>query len=468
MNRSKYRDLSKNTILFTISSFGSKIISFLLVPLYTHVLSTNDYGTADLISSSVSLLIPLLTLNIQDAVLRFALDDKTDKKKVISVGIKHNILGSGILLVLLYFLVKASILKLDKEYIYFLFLSFFFGGLYNSFSMYVRAKNKVYILAISGIVNTLIACVFNIVFLVIFKLGILGYLIANVSGTAVGVLIMFLGGEIYKDLKFDKNKSLNKEMIMYSLPLVLNSIAWWINNASDKYILTLFCGIAANGIFSVAYKIPTILSTITGVFYNAWSVSAITEFDKDDSDGFIGNIYTLYSGVSIISCSLILIFNYPLAKLLYAKDFFEAWKYVPFLLLGATFNGIALFEGCIFTAVKKTKAVFKTTLVGAGINTLANVVLIMWIGPIGAAIATMVGYFSIWTVRTIQVQKIVSMKVCWKSQILSIFLLTLQTVVAIYKNGEIFQIACFVLILFFFKKNLIVFWNKIKLTIKKK
>ena len=72
--KNKYRDLSKNTILFTINSFGSKIISFLLVPLYTYVLSTSDYGTADLVTSTVSLLVPVLTLNVQDAVLRFSLE----------------------------------------------------------------------------------------------------------------------------------------------------------------------------------------------------------------------------------------------------------------------------------------------------------------------------------------------------------------------------------------------------------
>ena len=89
----KYWDLSKNTILFTINSFGSKLISFLLVPLYTYVLSTNDYGTADLITSTVQLLVPVLTLNIQDAVLRFSLDKEYDKRAVISVGIKHNFIG---------------------------------------------------------------------------------------------------------------------------------------------------------------------------------------------------------------------------------------------------------------------------------------------------------------------------------------------------------------------------------------
>lgn len=445
----KYRDLSKNTILFTINSFGSKLISFLLVPLYTYVLSTNVYGTADLITSTVQLLVPVLTLNIQDAVLRFSLDKEYDKRAVISVGIKHNFIGLILLLFGIIAVRGLRVLSLDNIYIYFLIMSFILNGLHNSFSMYLKANDKVYVLVISGIINTLITCVLNILLLVTFKNGITGYLIANVAGIFIAVCIMLICGGIYKEFRFKTEKKLSQAMIGYALPLVMNSVAWWINNASDKYILTFFCGIAVNGIFSVAYKIPTILSTIQGVFYNSWSVSAITEFDENDSDGFMGTMYTLYSCMSILGCSGIMLLNYPLARILYAKGFFEAWYYVPLLLLGATFNGIALFEGCMFTAVKKTKEVFRTTLIGAVVNTITNIVFIWLIGPLGAAIATMLGYFTVWLMRTIHLRGIVKMKVNWKTQILITIILFIQSVVALKQGMEAIQAICLVLIFVF-------------------
>ena len=72
---------------------------------------------------------------------------------------------------------------------------------------------------------------------------------------------MFLFGNVWKDLKRGKwNKTVAKAMFAYGIPLVANSIAWWINNASDRYILTFFCGTALNGVYSVSYKIPSILS----------------------------------------------------------------------------------------------------------------------------------------------------------------------------------------------------------------
>lgn len=465
---SKYGALSKNTLLFTINSFGSKLITFLLVPLYTNVLSTDDYGTADLMTSTAQLLIPLLTLNIQDAVLRFSLDKTKDPKKIISVGCTINSIAMCLLGAVLFLLSYFDILSFGKEYIIFLFFSFAFGGIQNSLQMYMKAVDNVKVLVYSGVSSTLFSCVSNLLLLLVFKIGILGYLISNLVGHFVAIFIMFFFGKIYSDVRFTTDTKLIKEMFIYSAPLAINSVAWWINTASDKYIITFFCGAAINGIYSVAYKIPTILSTFQTIFYNAWSVSAITEFDKDDKDGFIGNIYSLYMCVSTVGCSVILIINKLLASILYAKDFYEAWRCVPFLLLGVAFNGIALFEGCLFTAVKKTKDVSKTTLVGAIVNTIANFALIPFFSSIGAAFATMIGYFTVWLVRTFSLQKIIRMKVNWVKQAICIAILAVQVFLALTPNTItlLAQIVCLVLLVSLqymsIKKVVRRLWAKIK------
>lgn len=447
--KSKYRDLSKNTLLFTISSFGSKIISFLLVPLYTYVLSTTDYGTVDLMTTTVQLLIPILTINIQDAVLRFSLDEECDEKEVIGEALKIIAISSVLLAAVLIIVDKNNILRMDDQYLYFLFLSFVFGTTNNCFSMYLRARNKVWILTIGGLMNTILTCGLNIVLLLCMKMGVTGYLVANVAGTGIAIVFMLFAGNIYKEAKFRNTNHLLKVMIPYSLPLVVNSLAWWLNNASDRYILTFFCGAAINGIYAVAYKIPTILSTVQTVFYNAWSISAIIEFDKDDKDGFIGNVYTMYSSASYLGCTVLLICNIFIARILYSNDFFVAWKYVPFILVGTVFNGIALFEGCIFTAVKKTRDVSITTIMGALVNTFLNFALIPVFGATGAALATMVGYCSIWIVRTIQLRKIVRMKVNWRIQIASSILLIIQAVLSMTDHFYWIQIipTCILLII---------------------
>jgi O-antigen/teichoic acid export membrane protein len=437
----KIKDLSKNTILFTISSFGSRILSFFLVPLYTYVLSTSEYGTVDLINTTVQLLIPILTLNIQDAVLRFSLDDEYSPYDVIDVDGKVIAISSGVLVLALFVLWALGIITITPNYIIFLFVLFISGAINNNLSMYLKARDRVRLLAFWGIINMAITCVFNIVLLLVMKLGVNGYLISFVSGTIVADIGMIITGGVFHDIKRGKwSTNIVRSILIYSAPLIANSIGWWINNASDRYILTFFCGTALNGIYAVSYKIPSILSAVQSVFYNAWSVSAITEFDKDDSDGFIGNVYTAYSSMSILACSCIMVLNIFIAKILYSKDFFSAWHYIPFLLVGTAFNGLGLFNGCIYTAAKKTKDVSITTIIGATINTALNFILIPFYGAYGAAFATMVGYFFIWLIRLVRMRNIIVMKVNWKNNIMLMVILFLQCVFATATGNFVLQI----------------------------
>ena len=437
----KIKDLSKNTLLFTISSFGTKIVAFFLVPLYTYVLTTSEYGILDLLTTTVQLLIPIFTLNIQDAVLRFSLDKDYRPEDVISVGFKVIGLSSialGIVLGIMYY---AGLISLGGNYFLFVYISYISGTVNNSLSMYLKAKDKVRILAIWGIINTCVTCGLNVLLLIVLSLGVNGYIAAYVSGTIVADIGMFITGKVYQDFRWKvKSADICRTMLFYSIPLVANTIGWWINQASDRYILSFFCGTAVNGIYAVAYKIPSILSAVQAVFYNAWSVSAITEFDKNDEDGFIGGVYSAYSAMSILACSAIMMMNLFIAQILYSKDFFQAWRCVPLLLVGTVFNGLGLFNGCIFTAVKKTKEISVTTVLGAAINTVFNFALIPFLGSQGAAAATLTGYFSIWLIRTIRMRKIITMKMNWGSQIKCMLILFAQCIVATLFGGFIYQI----------------------------
>ena len=462
--KSKYKSLSKNVALFTVSSFGSKLIAFLLVPLYTSILSTEEYGTADLILETVSLLIPILTIDIQDAVLRFTIGN-SDKKNTISIGINISLIGFAILGPILVILKAIGVLKIEPVLISFLLLNYLFGALNNVFTLYLKGVDKVSTIMVAGILNTAVMCLSNVVLLVFFKFGLYGYLLAHTAGILVSVVFQLFNGGIYKNYTLKTNKKLAKEMIAYSSPLVANVLAWWINSASDRYILTYICGIAVNGIYSISYKIPSILSVVQNVFYNAWSISAITEYDKDDKDGFIGNVYTSYSIMSILACSAIMVLNIPIANVLYPNSFFTAWQYVPFLLVGTVLNGIALFQGCIFTAIKKTSIISRTTLFGASINTLGNFILIKMWGGLGAASATMIGYFVTWVVRSIYLKSYIKMKVDWKKHYLALALLLAQSVIAVFVSGYWRQLLCTTFIIVLYLKEIKNITSKLTLEI---
>lgn len=444
-----------------ISSFSTKIISFLLVPLYTYVFSTSEYGTVDLMTTVVQLLIPVFTLNVQEAVLRFGLDKEYDPIEVVQNGFRM-IRWSSILLgaaEILIFWWHPGIL--EYRYLIFLYFSYLGGSIYNVLSMYLKATEKVKKLAVCGVVNAVINCTLNVLFLVVFHLGINGYMLASVAGIFIADLEMLMGENLLSEIHRMKNipnKGLLCSMLDYSMPLIAGTIGWWLNSASDRWMLFLFCGTAVNGLYAAAYKIPAVLAVLQDIFYNAWSVSAIEDFDKNDSDGFIGNVYMTYSAMSVLACSSIMIINIFLIKFLYSEQFFESWRYVPILLTGTVFSGLLRFLGCFYLAVKKTKTAALTNILGALLNIGFNLILIPIMGAYGAAIATLLGYVSLWVIRMRSVKTIITMRVNWRREGICYAVLLIQSIIAAVFENLIFQIplfACIVLFYFsFIKKNL--------------
>lgn len=458
----KNKSLIKNIGLFMIGSFGSKILSFLFIPLYTAFLSTTEYGSVDLITSTASLLTPILLLSIFDATLRFGMDPNYTKEDVLSTSIKIAIKGSLILIVGAFIVWVTKIFNISGNYLIFLCIYFVLGAENQIFNLYLRAKDNAAVIASSGIICTLITCISNIVLLLVFKWGVIGYMISNTVGLLVQNTYQFFIGKIYKDIRIRNYTDLSKTMIKYSTPLIANNISWWINNASDRYILTFLKGVSENGIYSLSYKIPTVLTMFQSVFYNAWSISAIAEFDENDTDSFIGNNYSIYSFISLGVCSGLLLINVPLATFLYKGDYFSAWKCVPFLLMGTVFSGISQFEGSLFAATRNTKSVAITTVIGAGVNVVCNFVFIYFIGAIGAALATLLGYLTTWILRTRYLQCFIKMKVNWLIHFISILLVIVQSVLATMGVGAFIQLIPFTVLVVMNRRLIVPVMNVIK------
>ena len=433
MNK-KYKSLLKNIFYFLLAGFVPRIASFILLPIYTSYLKTSDLGISDLIVSTVNLLLPLLTLEVQDAVMKFSLDNTASKKSVFSIGINLSLLGAIVLLIGEIILYKTGIIHLPLHLLAYMFILYIVDSTNIIVSYFCRGLDKVKILTYSSILSSLITFLCSICFVAVFKLGLHGYLwtniIANFSSTAY-IFISAQMGEYY-EIKFEKKTSIR--MIKFSLPLIISALSWWINNASDKYILGYFAGTAFVGIYSVSSKIPNILSTLGTVIAKAYSMSAIKEFDKEDSDGFLGKSYSAICAGMVIGCSFLLLLNIPLAKILFSKDFFKAWKYVPFLLLSIAFNQMALSCQNIFIAQNKTKIVSKTALIGAVINTVFNIVLIPPFGALGASIATAISFFVVWELRYLILKRELNIKNQPLIEFFSFILLIFQTIFSIYGN----------------------------------
>ena len=450
----KYRYLLKNIGLLTISSFGTKLITFFLVPLYTSILTTQEYGTYDLFNTTISLLIPILTINIQDGVLRFSLGaDREKTAQVFSYGVK--LVGVSSLLICIFAWVNQYFcwVKIFAEYPLFFVLLYITTSYNQIFMNIARGVDRVADVSIAGVISALTGCLLNIWLLVFVKIGLNGYFIAAI-GTALAPCI-YLGFRLHLGnyLRRNTDEQLRKDMLAYSAPLVLNAIGWWINSASDRYIVTWICGVAANGIYSVGYKIPSILNVFQTIFNQAWVLSSVKEFDPEDKDGFFVNIYNVYEFLMVGVCALIIIFTRFIARILYAKEFYNAWVYVPFLTISIVFGALSGLIGGVFAAAKDSKIFSISTLVGAAVNTALNIVLVMNIGAIGAAIATAISYTVVWAIRLICVKRHMTLRVQLGRDIISYAVLGALTGIvflpisrAVYVLLAIFLLAVLVLL----------------------
>lgn len=400
-NRVKF--LLKNISFLTVGEFGTKIISFFLVPIYTYVLTTNEYGTADLIFTISTLLTPLIMLNIGEALMRYLLEENADRNKIMSVAITAFIFGILLALIIVPIVSNFTILSNYKWYMYFYIVLCSTKAILTG---YLRGTCQLRHYAICNVLNTLLLAIFNIIFLVFFDLGIKGYLVAYIIAEICSILYVIIFGHLtcsIKKFKFDIKFS--KGMILFSLAVVPNSLLWWVINSSDRLMVTSFLGLSSNGLLSISYKIPSLLIMLNFVLMQAWKYSAIKEKDSRDNVQFTNSAFDKFIRVSILLASfLILIIKY-VVKWLFAPAYFNAWTASCFLLLGFVFMGISTFIGTVYYVKKDMIGNVLSALVGASINIILNFLLIPLIGFSGAALAATLSYLCILLYRYFDTRK---------------------------------------------------------------
>jgi len=408
---SKEKVLFKNTAIVTIGKICTQLVTFFLLPVYTAILTTEEYGIVDLLNTLVSLFIPIVTLQMEQGVFRFLVDcrdDKEEAKKTISTTI---IFISMQLLVYLVVFAFASFF-INNQYKYFLAINLVVA-IFSSILLQIcrgLGDNSKY--AVGSLIAGVCTVVLNVVLIVCFKLGAYGMLIATFLGNLTCIIYILFSKKIYKFVsinQFDKEKL--KKILKFSLPLVPNVISWWVVNTSDRSLITYFLGIGLNGIYATATKFSGVIATIYSVFNLTWTESASVNIDSSDRDAFFTKIYdtTIRFFGSLIICAIAFI---PFVfSFLIKNEFQDSYYQVPILLIGSMFNILVSFMGSIYVAKKATKEIAKTSIFAAIINIIINLILIKKIGLYAASISTLIAYMTMFVYRAIDSRKYVKLSI---------------------------------------------------------
>lgn len=444
----KYIKLVSDTILMTIGGFSSKILVFLLLPIYTYILTTEEYGVADLFVTTINLLIPILTLSIAEATFRFAFDKDINQNK--------NLLNSFLILLLSCVVLIPIMLLLSFWNDSFLVYGGFFFWLYFSCAAhtilfnYARGTDHIRVFVLSNVLYTMILVSLNILFLTVFRWQLKGYLLSMICsyfGSSLFILVALKVWKACKKTYFDFH--LLKTMLKFSIPMIVSTTAWWAMNSLDKYMIINFFGMDASGLFGVAQKIPTIITVFSSIFIQAWQISAISVHGQKDSNEFYTNVYKVYEVGLFIAAAGIIFLTKPLAAFLFQKDYFSAFEFVPVLVLSGIFSCLASFLQSPFVAAKKSSVLLQSTLIGAMFNIGANYILMMEMGVIGAAYATLFSFMLTWAIRLWKSRKYVVLNIEWKYTLPSMILLISEAILVSLDidNSMIYSAIIFVLIL---------------------
>ncbi len=400
----KYKKLMSNTATVAIGTLGSKLLVYLLVRLYTSVLSNEEFSIASNITELATLLIPLISLGIGEAVFRFAMDKTYRESEIFTLGFVAIAIGSILIppLSVLFFTIDYF-----KGYVWLLVVYVLASSIHTNCSQFIRAKAMFRLYAAQGILNTLLTIGLNVLFLIPLKMGVVGYVLSVALADIFSSLFLVFTAKLWRyfDLRAIRKSTL-KTMLVYSLPLIPTTVSWWITNVSDRYMITYMQSDAINGLYAAAYKIPTLLMVLIGIFNSAWKYSAVEEKDKADNAAFFSQVYESFHTLLFLVAGGITLFSRALSHIMFGEDFRAAWVYIPVLTVAMTFSALSSFTGTVFIVEKKSKYSLYTSLLAAGVNIILNFILIPRFttekfGAMGAAIATLIAYVIMFLSRLI-------------------------------------------------------------------
>ena len=419
MNREK--QLIKNTAIISFGKICTQLISFFLLPLYTTILTTEEYGIVDLVNTIVQLFLPIVTLQIEQSIFRYLVDCRNDKNKT------NEIITSSIVFVLvaliIYLIVYCVVsIFIVNEYKYYLMINLLATALSSVFLQISRGEGDNTRYAIASFLTALFTILFNIYFIVVLKLGVYGMLLASFLANIICVMYLFIKKKIYQKfrLKYFK-KSILKKLISYSIPLIPNSISWWILNASDRLLVTYLINVGTTGVLSVANKFPGVYMNIYTLFNMAWTESVTLYINDRDNEKYISNISNIIIKLfSFISFIIIAIMPFAF-KYMVNDKFTDAYNQIPILMIASIFNVLIGLCSTVYIAKKDTKEIAKTSIITAILNLIIDLSLIKVIGLYAATLSTLIAYMVMAIYRYHDVKKYINLNFKMNNIILIIF-----------------------------------------------
>ncbi len=452
----RYKKLAANTIILGIGQFGSKFLVILMMGFYQDALGKVGYGEINTIIDTATLLMTIATLSIGESLIRFGLDRAYNNRQVFSIGLR--VTAFGILVCLLFvpltgllgiLFPENSVVSLLGQYAWITILYVTTGSVKSCCALFVRSAGYVRLYAIDGVLTTIMNILFNLVLLFWLRLGNIGYLLSVILADICSILFLWVMAGLNRYFTvFGIHRGIQGAMLRFCIPMIPTSVMWWIINSSGSLFVSGMIGFEASGLYKAAYKLPSMIAIFSGIFSQAWNMSAITENNSRTIASFYTNVFNIFqSFVYVIAGGLMLVIR-PAIEIICDPEFASAYQYTPFMILSVSFTCFSTFMGSVYVASKKSVRSMATAAIGAGANLILNTVLIFAMGLHGAALSGFISFMIIFIIRAADTRKIVRMDLNLPKMVVnSIILLGMSFVIFFASNTIVYYAVLAVLFL---------------------
>ncbi|MFO7888723.1 MAG: oligosaccharide flippase family protein [bacterium] len=387
----------KHTAIYSIGRVSTKIIGFILLPLYTYHLTTYEYGILALLEVTRQFMLTVFSFNLHMAMIRWCASEKDEFKRkstVFTTFFFSAVIGIILLFIFMPFSRNFSQLFFKNSeyasYFYILFATIPLGIINKNIQNLIRIKERSLYYVIITSIKLFVTLSLNIYFVAFLHLGIIGILLSELIGYLLLVIITI--PFIIKNVIFSINLSVFKGMFHYSFPLIFSSIAGMLLSMGDRYLIKYYLNYSDVGIYSVGYKIANVIQVfLLNSFQMGFLPIAYKKFDKPDAKRFYSKILTYFVFLLTLSSLALSLFSREIIVIFAQRiTYHGAYRIIPLISLSIIFLGIKYNLSLGFHYTKKTKYNAYIISFGAVVNIITNIFFIPLWGIYGAALATII------------------------------------------------------------------------------
>ena len=441
----KKGELARNTLIILIGKICTQFISFFLLPLYTSILISSEFGLVDLVTTYIGLIVPVITLQLESSLFRYLVDVRSNEKekKIIISNVFISATIQTIICMLVFFVISNFIYINYKYYIFGIVIATIFSNL---LLQTARGLGDNVGYSIGSVIAGSLTIIFNLIFLVLLKIGPKGMFLSTAMANLLSSIYLGIRIKINRFINYEYlDKKIIEKLLKYSMPLIPNGIIWWIINVSDRTIISIFLGNSANGIYAISNKFSGVFITIYNIFNTSWTESASLHIDADDRDEFFSSTISLMFKLFSCMCLGIIAYMPLIFRIMINEQYSDSYNYIPILMLSSLFNVIVGLISVVYVAKKLTKEIAKTSFWSGVINIGSNLIMIKFIGIYAASLSTLLSFMVIALYRYIDVQKYVKIRLS-KKLIIQTIIIFLITIFIYYKNNIILNVFGMILV----------------------